>query len=290
MKNKLTENLYDSFKSVMPITIVVILVSLFIKIPYEVIMTFVISSFFLIVGITFFTIGADLSMITMGEHIGNAIVKRKNKVLILLVSLIMGIVITISEPDLTVFAKELTSIPSLLTIFLVALGVGLYLMIGSFRILKKIPYRAVVTISLLIIMILLYFTPQEFIAIAFDGGGVTTGAMGVPLIVAFGYGISKIRSDGDAKGNHFGLCGLASLGPVIVILILGLVFKTDSYFNTSHFISHLSFSERFTTNLVSCFRDVIVSLLPILGVFIIAQIIKTRMNKRDALKIVVGLV
>ena len=290
MKNKLTENFLDSFKSVMPITIVVIIISLIIQIPYVVIMAFLISSMFLMVGITFFTLGADLSMITMGEHIGNAIVKRKNKVLILLVSLIMGIVITISEPDLTVFAKELTSIPSILTIFLVAFGVGLYLMIGSFRILKKIPYRLIVTISLIIIMLLLYFTPQEFVAIAFDGGGVTTGAMGVPLIVAFGYGISKIRSDGDAKGDSFGLCGLASLGPVIVILLLGLVFKTDSSFSTSHFISHLSLIERFTNNISSCFRDVIISLIPILGVFIISQIIKTRMKKNDALKIIVGLV
>lgn len=290
MKNKLVENLYDSFKSVMPITIVIVILSFLIKIPNNTILSFSISSIFLIFGITFFTVGADMSMIRIGEHIGNSIVKKRGRVTILIISFIMGMVITLSEPDLTVFAKELTSIPNILIIVLVSAGVGLYLMVGVFRILKKISYRTIVTASLLIILFLLYLVPQEFISVAFDGGGVTTGAMGVPLIVAFGYGITKIRSDKDAKGDSFGLCGLASLGPIIVILLLGLIFKTENYFDTSNFINKLPIIEKFTESFISSLRDVFISLLPILCVFICSQIFECKISKNDFVKIIVGIV
>lgn len=290
MKNKLIENLYDSCRSVIPISVLVIVVSFIIGIPFNTIIAFSISSLFLIVGIAFFTVGADMSMIRIGEHVGNGIVRKRWKSLILFVSFIMGMVITISEPDLTVFAKELTSIPDILIIVLVSVGVGIYLMIGVFRILKKISYRLIMTISLLIIMCLLYMTPQEFVSVAFDGGGVTTGAMGVPLIIAFGYGITKIRSDSDAKADSFGLCGLASLGPVIVLLILGLFFKSDNYFDTSVFVNNVSLVSRFVGSLISCFRDVIISLLPILCVFIVSQIIKPTMSKYDFVKITFGII
>ena len=290
MKNRLTENLIDSIKSVMPIGVVIVILSLVIHIPSKIIISFIISSVLLVIGITLFTVGADMSMITIGEHVGNRIVKTRKKVLILIISFIMGMVITISEPDLTVFAKELSSIPNLLIILLVSIGVGLYLMVAVFRILKRISYRTIVTISLLIILILLYFTQKEFVSVAFDGGGVTTGAMGVPLIVAFGYGISKFRSDNDAKGDSFGLCGLASLGPVIVILILGLFFETDTYFNTSNFISNLSIGKHFITSLISSYRDVCISLIPILCVFLISRVLGKRMSKDKVIKIVMGII
>ena len=290
MKNKLTENLIDAFKSVIPIAIVIMIVSLIIKLPSDLIMSFAISSVLLILGIALFTTGADMSMITIGETIGNSLVKRGNKSLILLVSLIIGIVITISEPDLMVLASELSSMPSYLTIGLVSLGVGVFLLIGVFRILRKISYRTVVTITLLAILILLYYTQPEFVSIAFDGGGVTTGPMGVPLIVAFGYGITKIRSDKDAKSDTFGLCGLSSLGPIVIILFLGLFFKTDSHFNIDNFTTSLSISERFITSFLSSIKEVSVSLLPIIGVFIVSQIIGKKINKNGFIKIFFGMI
>ena len=249
MKNKLTESLIDSLKSVMPIVFVIIGISFLIDIPNKAIMSFSISSILLIVGIAIFTTGANMSMIKMGEKIGDLLVKKRKKWLILVASVIVGIVITISEPDLIVLADELSSIPSMLLIVLVAIGVGIYLLIGVYRILSKLSLRTIITVSLLIIMALLYFTPREFIALAFDSGGVTTGAMGVPLIVAFGYGISKLRSDKDAKSYSFGLCGICSLGPIIIVLILGLFFKVDNYFEVTGFINNYGIIE----NIISCF-------------------------------------
>ena len=157
MKNKLTESLIDSLKSVMPIVFVIIGISFLIGIPNKTIMSFSISSILLIIGIAIFTTGANMSMIKMGEKIGDLLVKKRKKWLILVASIIVGIVITISEPDLIVLANELSSIPSVLLIALVAIGVGIYLLIGVYRILSKLSFRTIVTVSLLIIMGLLYF-------------------------------------------------------------------------------------------------------------------------------------
>ena len=290
MKNKLTESLVDSFKSVMPIVIIIIVISFIIDIPNKTILAFSINSILLILGIAIFTTGANMSMISIGEKIGKLLVKKGKKLLILLVSFIVGIVITISEPDLIVLANELSSIPNMLLICLVALGVGIYLLIGVLRILSKLSFRTIVTISLIFIMGLLYFTPSEFISVAFDSGGVTTGAMGVPLIVAFGYGISRIRSGKDAKSLSFGLCGLCSLGPVIVVLILGFFFKIDSSFDTTGFVSNLPILE----NIFNCFfkslKEIVLALLPILVVFFVSQFFDKKMTKEELIKMVFGII
>ena len=290
MKNKLTESLIDALRSVMPIVIVIIGISFLINVPNKAIMSFSLSAILLIVGIAIFTTGAHMSMIKIGEKIGDLLVRKRKKWLILVASVIVGIVITISEPDLIVLANELTSIPNMLLIILVACGVGIYLLIGVYRILSKLSFRTIITISLLLIMGLLYFTPKEFISIAFDSGGVTTGAMGVPLIVAFGYGISKLRSGKDAKNYSFGLCGICSLGPVIVVLILGFFFKVDNYFDKIGFINNYGIFE----NIVSCFikslKEISLALLPILVVFYISQLFDKRMNKYEHLRMVFGII
>ena len=290
MKNKLTESLIDALKSVMPIVIVIIVLSFMISIPNKTIMAFSISSILLIFGIAIFTTGAHLSMIHIGEIIGNLLVKKGRKAIILVVSLIVGIVITISEPDLIVLADELSSIPNILLIGLVAFGVGVFLLIGVFRILSKLSFRTIVTCSLLLIMILLYFTPREFISVAFDSGGVTTGAMGVPLIMAFGYGISRIRSGKDASSFSFGLCGLCSLGPVIVVLILGLFFKVDNYFDTTNFINNTSIMGNILNCFIKSFKEIIVALLPILSVFLISRFFDKKMSKGEITRIAFGIV
>ena len=290
MRNKITESIYESFKSVIPIAIIIIIISVIIGLPSTSILAFGISSILLMIGISIFTIGANMSMIEIGEHIGNSIVRKKKLYLILLISLIVGIVITISEPDLTVFANELTSIPTVLIVLAASMGIGLYLMIGVFRIIKKVSYRKIITISLLIILGLLYFVPLDFVSVAFDSGAVTTGAMGVPMIIAFGYGITKYRGDIESKSDSFGLCGMASLGPIIVILILGLFFHVDNYFDTSLFVNTLGLTNRFVSKFVSSFRDVLICIMPIVGVFVVSQIVDKHLPKNILIKICVGFI
>lgn len=290
MKNKLTESLIDALKSVMPIVIIIIGISFIVDIPNKAILSFSISAILLIIGIAVFTTGANMSIFKIGEKIGDLLVRKRKKWLILVASVIVGVVITISEPDLIVLANELASIPNMLLIILVALGVGIFLLIGVYRILKNLSFRTIITFGLIFIMILLYFTPQEFISVAFDSGGVTTGAMGVPLIVAFGYGISKLRSGKDARSFSFGLCGICSLGPVIVVLILGFFFRVDNYFETTGFINNYGIIE----NIVNCFmkslKEISIALLPILVVFYISQLFDKRMNKYEHFRMIFGIV
>ena len=289
MKNKLIENLIDSFESVFPISFLILIISFIIDIPSLVIISFVISSFLLVLGIALFTTGAELSIVKMGESIGNFLAKKGNKILIVISSLIMGVVITISEPDLIVLASEIPSIPSYLLIFLVAFGLGIFLSIGVYRIIKKKSYRKIVTFSLIAIMLLLYFVKDDFVSIAFDAAGVTTGPMGVPVIVAFGYGIAKIRSDRDSKSDTFGLCGLASFGPIIIILILGLFFKTDNYFNTNNFISRLPINSKFINNFILSLKDIIIALIPIIAVYIISIILGNKVTKKRLSQSIFGI-
>ena len=289
MKNKLTESLIDALKSVMPIVIIIIGISFIIGIPNKTIMSFALSAILLIVGIAIFTTGANMSMIKIGEKIGNLLVRKRRRWLILVASLIVGIVITISEPDLIVLANELSSIPNMLLIILVAIGVGIYLLIGVYRILSKLSFRTIITISLIIIMGLLYFTPQEFISVAFDSGGVTTGAMGVPLIVAFGYGISRLRSGKDAKSYSFGLCGICSLGPIIIVLILGFFFRVENYFDTREFINNAGILTNIASSFIKSLKEISLALLPILVVFYISQLFDKKMNKYEHIRMVFGI-
>ncbi len=137
---------------------------------------------------------------------------------------------------------------------------------------------------------LLYFTPQEFISVAFDSGGVTTGAMGVPLIVAFGYGISKLRKGEDAKNYSFGLCGICSLGPIIIVLILGFFFKVDNYFEINGFINNNGILDNIISCFIKSFKDISLSLLPILVVFYISRLFDYKMNKYEHIRMIFGII
>ena len=152
MKNKLTESLIDALKSVMPIVIIIIGISFIVDIPTKAILSFSISAILLIIGIAVFTTGANMSIFKIGEKIGDLLVRKRKKWLILVASVIVGVVITISEPDLIVLANELASIPNMLLIILVALGVGIFLLIGVYRILKNLSFRTIITFGLIFIM------------------------------------------------------------------------------------------------------------------------------------------
>ncbi len=290
MKNKIKENLIDSYKSVIPITIIILFLSFLLKVSNDLIISFFVSSILLILGITFFTTGADISIVEIGKSMGNFLVKKGKFILTLLVTLILGIVITLSEPDLMVLASELPSIPNDLMITLVSLGIGIFLMLGVYRIIKRKSYRKMMSISLFIIFVLLYFTNSNFVSVSFDAAGVTTGPLTVPVIVAFGYGIAKMRNDKDSNVDVFGLGGLASMGPVIVLLILGLFYKTDNFFDTTSFVSNLGVLDKILTSLLSSFKEIIVSLLPIVILFIISTIFGNKIKKEKVIKISLGLI
>ncbi|MDL2300560.1 DUF1538 domain-containing protein [Clostridiaceae bacterium OttesenSCG-928-D20] len=227
--NHLKEKFFESLSSVLPITAIVLILSVTITpMPLGVMLLFIFGAMMLIVGMSFFTLGADMALTPFGESMGVSMTKSKKVGLLLIVSLVIGMLVTIAEPDLQVLANQVPSIPNSVLIITVALGVGLFLMLAMIRMFLKIPLRYVLIALYAIVFILASFAPNEFIPVAFDSGGVTTGPITVPFILALGVGVASIRSDKKGHDDSFGLVALSSIGPIIAVLLLGIVYKPDS--------------------------------------------------------------
>lgn len=210
--------------------IVLLLAFTIAPIPTGILAQFLLGGILVIGGMIFFTMGAELSMTPMGERVGGSLLRTKKLWIIVIVGFILGVIITISEPDLQVLAEQVSSVPNLVLIMSVALGVGVFLAVALLRILFGIALAPILFIFYTIIVILALFVPKNFLAVAFDSGGVTTGPMTVPFIMALGGGISAIRNDKHAENDSFGLVALCSIGPIIAVLILGMLYSTDSSF------------------------------------------------------------
>ena len=191
-------------------------------------MTFLIGAVLLILGMLLFNVGVESSMTPIGERVGSIMTRSKNVFIMVAISFIMGLVITISEPDLQVLAQQVPSIPNMTLILAVAIGVGVFLVIAILRMLFGIPLSYLLLFFYGIIFILTMFVPADFLAVAFDSGGVTTGPMTVPFIMSFGVGIAAIRSDRHAEDDSFGLVALCSVGPILAVMILGMIFTPES--------------------------------------------------------------
>ena len=225
-RSKLKEKLSETLKAVFPIlAIVLILCFTIAPIPPSILMAFLIGAVFLIVGMLLFNVGVELSMTPMGERVGTIMTKSKKLSIMLLIGFIMGFIITISEPDLQVLAQQIPSVPNMVLILAVAAGVGVFLVIALMRMLFGVALPHLLVIFYVAVFLLTFFVPKDFLAIAFDSGGVTTGPMTVPFIMAFGIGISAIRSDKHAADDSFGLVSLCSIGPILAVLILGMIYN-----------------------------------------------------------------
>ncbi|MBO7303060.1 MAG: DUF1538 domain-containing protein, partial [Clostridia bacterium] len=220
----LVEKIKESLSSVLPVTAIVFLLLITVA-PVEapILISFIIGTLLLIVGMGLFTLGAEISMMPMGQYVGSKMTKTKRLWLILLISLFVGVMITISEPDLTVLAEQISSINKWILILSVALGVGIMLVVAMLRIVFKIKLKYLLLFFYGIVFILAFFVPKSFLALSFDSGGVTTGPMTVPFIMALGVGVSAIRADKEADNDSFGLVALCSVGPIIAVMLLGVI-------------------------------------------------------------------
>ena len=291
----LKQKLNESIASVLPVAAIVFLLCFFVTpIPAALLMVFVFSVILLILGMGLFTLGADVAMTPVGEHIGSAVTKSRRLWFIVITCFLVGMIVTIAEPDLQVLAEQIPNIPNRVLIFSVAAGVGIFLVVAILRILFKIRLSYVLIFFYAIVFTLAAFVPKEFLAVAFDSGGVTTGPMTVPFIMAFGVGVSSIRSDRDAENDSFGLVALCSIGPILAVLVLGLCYGSNGgaytpveipTVTTSTELWHL-FAEAFP----AYFEEVAVALLPIIGFFFIFQLFRLKLSRENIIRISVGFI
>lgn len=288
------EKLKESIVSVLPITLIVLLLCFTVApVNNSVLMAFILGAVLLIIGMGLFNMGVDMAMTPIGEYVGSSITKSKRLVYIILICFIMGFVITISEPDLSVLASQVPSIPNRVLILAVACGVGVFLVIAMLRILFSIRLSYLLVGFYILVFALSYFVPNDFVAIAFDSGGVTTGPMTVPFIMAFGVGIASIRSDKHAHNDSFGLVALCSVGPIIAVLILGLIYSPEA--SVPHTVAPQAADSKelwslFMHGFPEYTKEVTLALLPIVVIFIIMQLVMEKLPKNERVKIVIGLI
>lgn len=295
MNQKLKEKIMESLSSVLPVAAIVLALSIFV-VPLDTgnVMIFLVSTVMLIIGMGMFQLGAEVAMTPLGEGIGGRLSETKNIALIIIIALCMGVLITIAEPDLQVLSNQVPSIPNSTLVWTVAVGVGIFLAVAVLRIILKIDLSKLLIILYAGVLILSFFVPDNFLAVAFDSGGVTTGPMTVPFIIAMGVGLSSMRGDKDASSDSFGLVALSSIGPILAVMLLGCFYapKEATQFSTGiETVETMQDVMRaFVVELPSYAKEVLISLLPIVGVFIVFQLFSRKYQKRQKLRIAIGFV
>lgn len=290
MIKELYKSIYDVCATIIPIVFIVAVLMLFIPIDLAIRVSFFMSAVLLIIGSILFTFGAELSMVVIGNKIGRELIRSKKVWLILLASFVIGTVVTIAEPDLLVLVEQITSIPNSILVITISVGVGIFLMLAAARSLYGFSLNTILIVSFILIFILMALVPNEIVAFAFDSGGVTTGTISIPFVLTLGMGLAANRIDKKAKENSFGLIGLASTGPILMVLLLGLVYGNHFSFTFDNSIyTNFAFGN-YVTQLVACFKDVLMAIAPIVVLFIIFYLLTKKVSIREMHKIILGTV
>ena len=295
MNKILKEKLNEALASVLPITAIVLLLSVTITpMPLETVALFLVGAVLLIVGMAFFQLGTDVSMTPMGEGIGAELPKTKNLFAVIGITLLIGILITIAEPDLQVLAEQVPSIPNMLLIWTVAVGVGLFFVAAVLRTIFRIRLAVLLILLYICVFVLSIFVPNDFVSVAFDSGGVTTGPITVPFIMALGVGLASIRGDREAQDDSFGLVALCSIGPILAVLLLGIFYRDGDPGYTPVTMPTVADTRAlaglFVHGLPEYVSEVVTALLPIIAFCLVFQLVSRRFRRMQLEKIGVGFV
>ncbi len=294
IKKKLAEKWQEATKAVLPIICIVLALCFSIApISPSILLCFLMGAVLILVGMMFFTLGAEMSMTPMGGRVGSCMTKSRNVWMIILISFLLGFIVTISEPDLQVLAGQVPAVPNMVLILSVAVGVGAFLVLALLRMLMTIPLPPLLLGFYLAVFVLAFFIPGDFLSIAFDSGGVTTGPMTVPFIMALGVGVSAIRSDRHAADDSFGLVALCSVGPILAVMILSMIYRPDGNIQIESLVLEAEDSRKlmqlFTSGIPTYMKEICLSLLPIFLFFMIFQVLMLKLSKRSMTKILIGL-
>lgn len=294
LRHKLVEKFREALTAVLPIVLMVSLLSLTVApIPSGTMLSFLLGASLLVIGMMFFSVGAEVAMEPMGSAVGSRITATRNLRLILILSFAMGVLITISEPDLQVLASQVQAIPGILLILMVGIGVGLFLVLALLRIFYRISLHLLLVGFYLLTLGLVFLAPENFRAVAFDSGGVTTGPMTVPFIMSFGLGIASIRSDKNASEDSFGLVALCSIGPILAVLLLSIIFRADgadySPITVTNVLNTIELRSLFGGGIPVYLREMLASILPITIFFFVLNFVLLHLSKSALSRIGLGI-
>ena len=288
------EKLEEAAASVLPVSaIVAVLCLVLVPVDVGLMLSFLFGSALLILGMGMFTLGAEVSMTRIGNLIGARMTKSKKLWFILVVSLLLGIAITMAEPDLQVLAANVPALDKTALILTVSVGVGLFLVLCMVRILFRISLRRLLIICYALVFLGAFLSERGMLSVAFDSGGVTTGPMTVPFIMALGVGVASIRSDENAKSDSFGLVALCSIGPVLAVMLLGIIYRPDTAASAEIAVSRIETSVQLGADYLHALphyiAEIAMALLPIFVFFLLFQVFALRLRKLPFVKILIGM-
>ncbi len=293
--NLIKKKLAESFNSVFPIALIVLVLSMTIT-PLNTgdMVLFLMGSVFLVFGMSLFTMGAEMSMQPLGTKIGSEIAGSGKIWLMAFVSFVIGILITISEPDLQILARQVSDIENFVLIITVSIGVGIFLAIALIRILFGVSLQIILIVFYAVAFVLAFFLPEGFRPLAFDSGGVTTGPMTVPFIMSLGAGVSASRAKTEEGADSFGITALCSIGPIISVMVLGVLLRIENITYTPEILTPLTDTReglfRYAGEFVHYSGEVAMALLPIVVFTVLFQLISRSFTKRQLIRVGIGVV
>ena len=294
--NLLLKRFKEVFLSVLPITLIVTILNFtLVPIDADMLIRFIIGAVFVIIGLALFLFGADTGIGPIGQLMGETIAKTNKSYLVGILGFVLGFLITIAEPDLQILANQVNNatggiISRSLILIVVSAGVGLMIGIGLLRILYNIPLNRVFTIVYFIILILGFWVMEEFLAIAVDASGATTGAMTTPFILALGLGVSQLKGGKTSEEDSFGLVGLASSGPIWAIMILNILSGINNIQGEAEIlVINIGILSPYLKIFPKLLLESIVTLLPLSILFLIFNYARFKLSKKRRNRIFKGL-
>lgn len=291
-KEKFAESLY----SVLPIMLIVLALHWTIVPIGETLWQFLAGGALLIIGLSIFLLGTEIGMVPIGQKAGAALTSRRNFPLMLVAGFVIGFLVTVAEPDVQVLATQVASVDAsispLALVFMIAVGVGLFVSIAMGRIILQVPLKLVLAMFYALVFVCAFFTSPSFLGIAFDAGGATTGPMTVPFIMALGVGVAAVRSGRSAGEESFGFIGLASVGPIVAVLMLGMLFQGGTGTELPHVVEEavrLPLPLHFLHLVPEVAEEVVRALAPLALLFAVFQFTLLKMPPIQLVKMIVGL-
>jgi len=229
VRKLLKDTTFEVIRAIAPLIVVVIILQFaFVKATAGVFAQFLVGSILVIAGMIFFLLGIEVGILPAGKIVGEGLIEKRSLWLIIAIAFLIGFSTTIAEPDVLVLSKQADTItggavPESSLVYIIGIGLAFFVTMAMVRIIFGFRITYLLTASYLIVILLSFFTPPEFVSLAFDSGSVTTGALTAPIVIALGIGLSSVLAGRSAISDGFGLLGLASIGPIIAVMIMGII-------------------------------------------------------------------
>ena len=294
---ELRSKIWEALLSALPITAIVYVSAMtpLLDLNAAELITFSIGAVLLVLGIGLFNLGADLAMTPMGAHVGAGLSRQRKLGLLLAVCFVLGLLITIAEPDLTVLAEQVSAVmDGQVLIYAVGIGVGAFLMVGILRIVFKVQLSYILMLFYMLLfsmaLMLVVRGNDSLLPLAFDSGGVTTGPITVPFLMALCVGISSVLGDRRSKENSFGMVALCSVGPILAVLVLGIFSSSDMVYEVPDYAVKTDIVGTYLHELGAIAQEVAVALGLIVAFFIVCQFVFLKLPWKRVAKIGIGVI